>query len=197
MSKRIVDITASLAGLIVMAPLLLVLTLWIKLDSPGPVFFRQVRVGKGGQLFRIFKFRTMTVNQSPDAAQITVGGDARITQAGAFLRRTKLDELPQLFNVLKGEMSLVGPRPEVPKYVEYYSPENRRVVLSVRPGITDLASIAFRHENDILAKEPDPERAYIHKILPRKLRYCRFYVQKQSLAYDLQLILQTLKAVVS
>jgi len=191
------DFTASLIGLILLSPIFIIIAILIKLDSKGEVFFRQVRVGKNEKPFRIFKFRTMSVNQTKGSLQITAGADARITKVGSFIRKYKIDELPQLINVLKGEMSLVGPRPEVPKYVEHYSEDNRKVVLSVRPGITDLASIEYRNENDILASESDPEKAYIEKILPEKLKYCREYVEKQSFMYDIGIILKTIKAIVS
>jgi lipopolysaccharide/colanic/teichoic acid biosynthesis glycosyltransferase len=195
--KRTFDIIASLIGLIILSPLFIIIAVLIKMDSKGGVFFRQLRVGKNEQPFKIFKFRTMSVNQNKDSLQVTVGGDARITKIGKFIRKYKIDELPQLINVLKGEMSLVGPRPEVPKYVEHYSKENREIVFKVRPGITDLASIEYKDENDILANEQDPEQAYIEKILPAKLKYCSEYVEKQSFMYDIRIILKTVKAIVS
>ncbi len=188
--KRLFDFSAALLGLILLSPLLIAAAIAVRLDSPGPSFFRQERVGRGGPPFRILKFRTMTEGGS--GPQITVGADRRITRVGAFLRRTKLDELPQLLNVVRGDMSLVGPRPEVPRYVACYSERDRRIVLSVRPGITDLASIRFHDESAVLAREADPERAYVEKILPRKLRLYRHYVRRQSLGYDLAIILKTL-----
>lgn len=139
----------------------------------------------------------MTSKHKGGELKITIGNDSRITNIGKTLRKYKIDELPQLINILKGEMSFVGPRPEVPEYVKYYSQKDRDIVLSVRPGITDIASIEFKDENAILSQEADPEKAYIEKILPKKLRYCRFYVKKQSLAYDVSIILKTLQAVVS
>lgn len=194
--KRGFDLLAAGAGLLLLAPLLLLLALWIKLDSPGPVFFRQVRVGRNGVLFRIHKFRTMQVNAERHG-QLTVGSDARVTGAGRLLRKTKLDELPQLLDVLFGDMSLVGPRPEVPKYVAHYPDDVRDVVLSVRPGITDWASIKMIDENDILGQAADPERAYIEQILPEKLGYYVRYAQSHTLAEDIRIILATLMKIVT
>jgi lipopolysaccharide/colanic/teichoic acid biosynthesis glycosyltransferase len=192
--KRSFDLIAAGLGVLVLSPLLLLIAVAIKLDSAGPVFFRQVRVGRHRRPFRIRKFRTMTHNPQDRGLQITVGQDARITRVGTVLRRTKLDELAQLFDVLEGTMSLVGPRPEVPRYVEHYPAEVREIVLSVRPGITDLASIEYRDESALLARATDPEREYIEVILPAKLRYAVEYVQRQSLGYDLILILRTIAA---
>jgi lipopolysaccharide/colanic/teichoic acid biosynthesis glycosyltransferase len=195
MSKRLFDLLAAGAGLVLLAPLLLVMALWIKLDSPGPVLFRQQRIGRHGVPFDIYKFRTMA--DRPDAGrQLTVGRDPRITRAGHFLRRSKLDELPQLLNVLQGTMSLVGPRPEVPRYVACYPPEARKAVLSVAPGITDLASILYKEESEILGRAADPERAYIETILPVKLAYYQRYVRERSFWLDLRIIFQTLAAIV-
>ena len=178
-----------------LSPLMLAIALLIKLDSPGPVFFRQVRVGRHGQPFRIFKFRTMTQMQVSGAPQLTVATDARITRVGRWLRPTKLDELPQLIDVLRGTMSLVGPRPEVPRYVEHYPAESRERVLSVRPGITDFASVHYRNEGELLARAADPEREYLDVILPSKLRYAMHYVDNVSLADDLKLLGLTLRTV--
>jgi lipopolysaccharide/colanic/teichoic acid biosynthesis glycosyltransferase len=194
--KRVFDTVAAALGLLLLAPLLLALAAWIKLDSPGPVFFRQERVGRGGRPFRIHKFRTMRHAPQAEGAQITVGADARITRAGRWLRAAKLDELAQLIDVLRGDMSLVGPRPEVPRYVALYPPELRAQVLAVRPGITDLASIVFRDESTLLARAADPERAYREVILPRKLALAARYAAQASLATDLALILRTLAALV-
>jgi len=194
MTKRLFDIILSLIGLFVLSSVFFIIVVLIKLDSKGGVFFLQKRVGKGGKPFDIYKLRTMRVDNQ--GAKITVGNDSRITRVGCFLRKYKIDELPQLFNVLKGDMSLVGPRPEVPEYVNKYSQKDKDVVLSVRPGITDIASLNFSNESEILAKEEDPQAAYVNKILPKKLRYCRFYVQKQSFCYDIKLIFQTLAKVV-
>ena len=166
--KRLMDVVISGCALLVLWPLLLLIALAIKIDDPGPVFYRQVRVGRNGKEFRIFKFRTMVVDADKKGLQITVGRDSRVTRVGAFLRKTKLDELAQLLNVLTGEMSFVGPRPEVPKYVDLYTPYQRQVLL-VRPGITDYASIAYRNENDLLEGAQDPERMYIDEIMPAKI----------------------------
>ncbi|WP_436019166.1 sugar transferase [Rhizobacter sp. LjRoot28] len=195
MLKRGVDIACAAIGLLMLSPLLLGVALWIKLDSPGPVFFRQVRVGRHGRHFRIFKFRTMTHVAAPAGPELTVAGDARITRSGALLRKYKIDELPQLVDVLRGTMSLVGPRPEVPRYVAHYPPDFKARVLSVRPGITDLASVRFRNENDLLAQAEDPEREYLEVILPSKLQYAVDYVDNASLVSDLRLLGLTLKTV--
>jgi lipopolysaccharide/colanic/teichoic acid biosynthesis glycosyltransferase len=195
--KRAMDITASAIGLLLLSPLLLGVALWVKLDSPGPVFFRQERVGRHGRPFRIHKFRTMVADAPQRGAQITVGADARITRAGQWLRGRKLDELPQLIDVLQGTMSLVGPRPEVPRYVALYPADVRAEVLSVRPGITDLASIEFRRENELLAAAADPEREYVQVVMPQKLEYARAYVQQASLLGDLQLIWRTVRVLAS
>ncbi|MBJ6801944.1 sugar transferase [Geomonas propionica] len=195
LAKRLFDLFWAVPGLIVLSPLFLVLALWIKRDSSGPVFFRQVRVGRGGRHFSIYKFRTMCSDAEAKGRQITVGADPRITRSGSFLRKYKLDELPQLINVVLGDMSLVGPRPEVPRYVELYPERVRELVLSVPPGITDYASLEYRDENAILGRSPDPERAYIEEVMPAKLRYCERYVSERSLWVDLKLILATLYAV--
>ncbi len=192
--KRAADVALSLAGLAVLSPVLLVCAAAIKLDSPGPVFYRQVRVGRGGRAFRIFKLRTMTDGADRRGPEITVGGDARITRVGAVLRKYKLDELAQLINVLLGDMSFVGPRPEVPRYVSLYSAEQRKVLL-VRPGITDIASIAYRNENGLLAGSDDPERAYVETVMPAKLELNRQYIESFSLAGDVRLIFRTIFAV--
>jgi lipopolysaccharide/colanic/teichoic acid biosynthesis glycosyltransferase len=199
MSKRLFDLVAAGTGLLLLAPLLLALALWIRLDSPGPALFRQRRVGRHGVPFAILKFRTMRRQASAAAgtadAQLTVGQDPRITRAGRFLRRSKLDELPQLFNVVLGTMSLVGPRPEVPRYVDCWPPEARRTVLSVRPGITDWAAILYKDENAILGQAADPERAYVETILPVKLAYYQRYVHERSFWLDLRIIARTLAAI--
>ena len=195
MSKRAFDLMAALAGLVLLAPLLLVLVLWVKLDSRGPVLYRQQRVGREGKLFTIVKFRTMAQRDTA-GLQITVGADPRVTRAGRFLRRYKLDELPQLWNVIEGSMSLVGPRPEVPRYVAYYPPEQRRVVLSVAPGLTDWAAIRYKDENAILARSADPERAYVEAILPAKLDYSVRYVNERSFWGDVRILAYTLAAIV-
>lgn len=194
-AKRIFDLCFSFVGLIILAPLFIAISVWIKIDSQGSIFFRQIRVGKFGKEFKIIKFRTMVENAESLGKQITVSNDSRITTSGSFLRKYKLDELPQLFNVLKGEMSLVGPRPEVPKYVCLYTSEQRQI-LSVLPGITDLASIKFRNENEILAQAFDPEKVYIEQIMPNKLELNQAYICQSSILFDLYLILETLRRLI-
>lgn len=194
--KRLLDITASGLGLIVLSPIFLVLAIWIKLDSKGPVFYRQVRVGRNNKDFRIFKFRSMRVG-SDKGSLITIGGrDPRITRSGYFIRKFKLDELPQLFNVLVGDMSLVGPRPEVRHYVDYWTAEQMHV-LDVRPGITDPASIKFCNENELMAQVEDPEKYYIEVIMQEKIKLYLEYVEKHSFWYDLGLIFKTFWVIVS
>jgi len=195
MSKRLFDLVLAGVGLIVLAPVFAAIALWVKLDSPGPVFFRQVRIGQHGKPFRIHKFRTM-LPSSGTPLQLTVGEDSRITRSGRFLRRLKLDELAQLVDVVQGSMSLVGPRPEVPKYVALYPDDVRAIVLSVKPGITDSASIRYRNESEILARAADPEREYVEAILPVKLQYYVQYVNTRTLAADLRIILKTLGAII-
>lgn len=194
MNKRLFDLFAALAGIVLLSPMFLVLAVWIKLDSRGPVFFRQQRVGRNGQLFNIIKFRTM--HDGNHEALLTIGNDRRITQAGKFLRRHKLDEFPQLFNVVAGSMSLVGPRPEVPRYVDCYPPEVRAVVLSVTPGITDWASIYYKEENSLLSRSSNPEQAYLDTILPAKLKYNLRYVHERSFWNDIRIIFTTLATLV-
>ncbi len=188
MVKRLFDILFSAGALIVLAPLMLAVALWIKIDSPGPVLFRQARVGRGGKLFDILKFRSMRVDTAAQGPQLTVGDDPRITRAGAWLRKYKIDEFPQFVNVVLGDMSLVGPRPEVPRYVKLYPTAVRDLVLSVRPGITDTASIAYRDESEILRRSADPERTYVEQVLPAKLELSQRYVRERSLAGDLAII---------
>lgn len=195
MMKRLFDVVASGVGLIILSPLFLLVSIWVKLDSKGPVFFRQVRVGRFNKDFRIYKFRTMRLG-SDKGSQITVGGhDSRITQSGYFLRKTKIDELPQLINVFIGDMSLVGPRPEVRHYVDYWTSEQMRV-LNVRPGITDPASIRYRNENELLEKADDPEQYYIDVIMQDKIKLYLDYVDNHSFWYDLKLIFQTFYTIV-
>lgn len=194
-AKRIFDFIFALAGTIVLLPVFACLAIWIKLDSSGPAFFRQERVGRFGKHFRIFKFRTMCLDAEAKGRQITVGEDPRITCSGRFLRHYKLDELPQLLNVVLGEMSLVGPRPEVPRYVALYPPNVREKVLSVPPGITDYASIEYKDENAILGRAGDPDIAYIEEVMPVKLHYYQRYVAERSLWVDFVLIIRTLKAI--
>ena len=195
-AKRVMDIAISAAALCVLWPVFLLIALAIVIDDPGPVFYRQVRVGRGGRPFRIFKFRTMVVDADKKGLSITVGRDSRITRVGAFLRKTKLDELAQLLNVLCGQMSFVGPRPEVPRYVELYTLYQRQVLL-VRPGITDYASIAYRNENDLLAGADDPEKMYIETIMPDKIELNMKYLREISPLADLRLILKTVIAVIA
>ena len=193
MSKRLFDLAVTLALLPLALPLMAAIALWVRLDSPGPALFRQQRVGRGGRLFRIHKFRTMHVAHDGGGPQITARSDVRITRAGRWLRATKLDELPQLIDVLKGDMSLVGPRPEVPRYMALYPDEARRLILSVRPGITDRAAIEFRDEEHLLASAADPERTYVEQIMPIKQRHYLDYVARHSVAGDLRILLDTLR----
>ena len=193
--KRTFDIIASGLGLVVLCPLFLILAIWIKLDSKGPVFFRQVRVGRYNKDFRIFKFRSMRVG-SDKGSLVTIGGhDPRVTRSGYFIRKFKFDELPQLINVLIGDMSLVGPRPEVRHYVDYWTPEQMHV-LDVRPGITDPASIKFRNENELMEQAENPEKYYIEVIMQEKIKLYLEYVEKHSFMYDLGLIFKTLFVIV-
>ena len=191
MAKRLFDIVSSGIGLLCLAPVFVVMAIWIKLDSRGPVFYRQTRVGRYGRDFRIFKFRSMRVG-SDKGRQITVGErDPRITRSGYFIRRYKIDELPQLINVFLGDMSVVGPRPEVRKYVDLYSEEQRKV-FQVRPGITDLASIKYRNENELLSQVDDPDTYYIDVIMPDKLAINLEYIHHQSFMGDIKIIFNTL-----
>lgn len=194
--KRTFDIIASGLGLLILSPLFLIVSAWIKFDSKGPVFYKQFRVGKDNKDFQLFKFRSMKPD-SDKKGLITVGGrDPRVTRSGYYIRKYKLDELPQLINVFKGDMSLVGPRPEVRKYVDLYSPDQLKV-LSVRPGITSLASIKYRNENEILAQAEDPDKAYIEKIMPEKIKIDLQYVPKASLWTDIKLIFATFKEIIT
>src|SRR5664279_2841538 len=194
MAKRLLDIVAATFGLLLLAPLFLLIAAVIRLETPGPIFFRQERVGRHGRSFRIFKFRTMAVAGGA-GPQVTAAGDSRVTRVGGWLRRFKLDELAQLIDVLRGTMSLVGPRPEVPRFVEHYPPEWRDRLLSVRPGITDFASVRFRDEGELLAGAADPEREYIEVVLPAKLQYALDYVDNPSLGTDLRVLGLTLRTV--
>jgi lipopolysaccharide/colanic/teichoic acid biosynthesis glycosyltransferase len=196
MTKRLFDFLVSGFGLLVLLPIFLSLALWIKLDSKGPVFFRQERVGLGGKLFRIHKFRTMVVDAEQLGLQITVGADPRVTRVGHLLRKYKLDELPQLLDVIIGHMSLVGPRPEVPHYVACYPESVRSLVLSVRPGITDNASIEFKDENKILGQSINPNETYIKEILPIKIQYYLDYVNSRTFFGDFLIIMRTINALV-
>lgn len=194
--KRIFDIVASGLGLIVLSPLFLILAVWIKLDSPGPVFYRQVRVGRHNKDFRIFKFRSMRVG-ADKGSLVTIGGrDPRVTRSGYYIRKFKLDEFPQLINVFLGQMSIVGPRPEVRHYVDYWTPEQMHV-LDVRPGITDPASIKFRNENELMEQADDPERYYIEVIMQEKIKLYLEYVRDHSFWGDIKLIFKTFWGIVS
>ncbi len=189
--KRLFDITASFFGIIILSPLLIFIGLWVGLSSKGGVFYKQIRVGKNNKDFKLYKFRSMRVN-SDKQGLLTVGSkDSRITTAGYFIRKYKIDELPQLFNVLKGDMSFVGPRPEVRRYVDLYSEEQMKV-LSVRPGITDPASIKYRNENDILSSASNPEEYYIQHIMPDKLKINIDYINTQTFIKDIKIIFQTI-----
>lgn len=191
--KRAFDILCSFLGLTVLSPVLLVVSVLVAVTSPGGVFFRQERIGKDGRPFRIFKFRSMRKDNA--GLKITTGNDSRITPVGRFLRKSKIDELPQLINVLVGDMSFVGPRPEVADYVNLYTPYQRQVLL-VRPGITGLASIRFRNENDLLTASDDPNRTYVEQIMPRKIDLDLEYIPHASVFYDLKLIFQTFAVVI-
>jgi len=191
MVKRAFDLVVSLVALILLAPLFAVVALVVKLDSPGPVFFRQERVGRHGVPFRIHKFRTM--REDAAGLPLTVGADARVTRSGQWLRRTRIDELPQFIDVLAGRMSLVGPRPEVPRYVAHYPPALRERALAVRPGITDPASLEYIDEAALLARAADPEREYIEVILPAKVRRAAEYAERATLGSDLAVIARTLR----
>ena len=194
--KRLFDIIASGCGLVVLSPLFLVLAIWVKLDSKGPVFYRQVRVGYKNKDFRIFKVRSMRVG-ADKGSLVTIGGrDPRVTRSGYFIRKFKFDELPQLINVFLGDMSLVGPRPEVRHYVDYWTPEQMHV-LDVRPGITDPASIKFRNENELMEKAEDPESYYINVIMQEKIKLYLEYVENASFWYDIKLIFETFKVIVT
>lgn len=189
--KRAFDIIMAALGLVLLSPLMILIALLIKLTSPGPIFYGQERVGRNFKPFRIWKFRSMVPHADRIGGLLTAGRDPRITPVGAFLRKTKLDELPQLWNVLVGDMSFVGPRPEVRRYVEYYRQEYEHI-LQVRPGITDPASLKYRHESEILGQCADPEHIYLTQILPDKIALARQYIQQQSLWYDLMLIMKTI-----
>lgn len=191
--KRIFDIVASLFGVLILLPLFIIVSVLIKLDSKGTILFKQVRVTKDGKKFNIYKFRTMQMDSEKEG-QLTVGKDNRITKIGSILRRTKLDELPQLFNVLFGDMSLVGPRPEVPKYVSFYT-EEQKEILKVRAGITDYASIYFSDENSLLASQKNPEQFYIDVIMPKKIELNKKYINEISVFTDIKIIFLTIKKI--
>ena len=194
MSKRALDLVLALGGLVVFVPFLVIFGLWIKIDSPGPIFFRQERVGRGGLPFQILKLRTMQLN-AEKSGRLTIGDDSRVTRAGRFLRRHKLDEFPQLMNVVLGNMSLVGPRPEVREYLEFYPPDARRAILSLRPGMAAPNSLVLFNESDILGRSADPHQTYISEIIPIKAHCALQYEMDNSLLDDLKVILRTLRKV--
>lgn len=193
-TRRALDVLLASTGLLVLSPFLALTALLVRASSPGPVIFKQVRVGRNAETFNILKFRTMREDAEKLGGQLTIGSDSRVTRIGAVLRNWKLDELPQLINVLRGEMSIVGPRPEVPRYVDLYTSEQLRV-LEVRPGLTDPASVAFRNESEVLANHTDPEQAYILEVMPRKLELNLEYLARRSLTSDVGVIWDTLRAV--
>jgi lipopolysaccharide/colanic/teichoic acid biosynthesis glycosyltransferase len=189
--KRALDVVGSALGLVMLSPMLPIVAIAIKRDSPGPIFFRQDRVGRDGRIFRIYKFRSMGVRTAADDTALTLRADKRVTSVGAFLRKTKLDELPQLINVLSGDMSLVGPRPEVPEFMKFYSSEQRAIILAMRPGMTDYAAILFRDESSLLDQDSDPVTIYRYKIMPIKFGYYERYSREIGLLNDLRIILAT------
>jgi len=195
--QRLFDIVVTALALVLLAPIMIVIALAIRLDSPGPCLFRQVRVGRDGRPFRILKFRTMRHDIEVMEAGLGDDEDPRIARLGRMLRKHKLNELPQLFNVLRGEMSIVGPRPELPRFVEQYKLRDRDAVLSVRPGITDPASLRYRNEGELLAAEADPYQAYVDRIMPRKLAIARWYLRRRSLLHDAAILFATAYALVS
>jgi len=192
--KRAFDVTVSLTGLVALAPVLTGVACAVRASSPGPVLFRQQRVGRHGVPFELLKFRSMRVGNA--GPQVTAGTDPRITAVGKWLRKTKLDELPELYNVLRGDLSLVGPRPEVPRYVAKYPDADREYLQRFRPGITDPATIRFRNEEEILARASDPEKAYVEEVLPQKLAMYRAYLERASLLGDLKVLLETARVIV-
>jgi lipopolysaccharide/colanic/teichoic acid biosynthesis glycosyltransferase len=194
--SRLFDVAFASLMLVLLGLSLLLVALAVKATSRGPALFRQTRVGRGGRPFAIYKFRTMTNVQNGGNLGMSFGESGRVTSLGRVLRTSKIDELPQLINVLRGDMSLVGPRPELPEFVGKYAAEDRAFVLSVAPGLTDFASIRFRHEGELLAAESDPQRTYEEVIMPAKLRYCRFYVRNANLRLDLYIIMQTISVLI-
>jgi lipopolysaccharide/colanic/teichoic acid biosynthesis glycosyltransferase len=196
MLKRLFDIIGSIIGLFLLSPLFLLLSIWIKIDSKGPVFYRQKRVGKNGKLFSLFKFRSMNIGAEKNGL-LTVGrNDSRITRSGFFIRKYKLDEFPQLINVLSGDMSIVGPRPEVPKYVALYN-ENQMKVLQIKPGISDWASIKFSNESELLEKSKNPEKFYLNEVMPQKLALNLKYVETKTIWMDFKIIFFTIKKILT
>ena len=194
--KRIFDFNCSFLGIIILSPLLIFIALWIKFDSKGSVFFKQKRVGQYGKIIDVYKFRSMVNDAESLGLKITVGQDPRITRSGYYIRKSKIDELAQLFNVLNGSMSLVGPRPEVQEYIDVYPEDIKNLVLSVKPGITDFASIEFKDENNLLKGAIDPHQTYINDILPIKQKYYLQYVEQKSIWLDIKLIFQTIIAII-
>jgi lipopolysaccharide/colanic/teichoic acid biosynthesis glycosyltransferase len=190
--KRAFDIAGSALGLLFLLPVFMIVAIIIKLDSPGPIFFRQERVGLHGRPFRIFKFRSMVAGAARAGTALTVRADARVTRVGTFMRRSKLDELPQLFNVLIGDMSVVGPRPEVPQFMEFYAPSQRAIILSMRPGITDYAAILFRDESSLLDGQRDPIEVYRREIIPVKFSYYERYSREIGVMNDLRIVIATI-----
>ncbi|CDG23243.1 Putative glycosyltransferase [Xenorhabdus poinarii G6] len=193
--KIFFDFIASFIGIVFLSPILVSIAIWIKMDSKGPIFFRQKRIGQCGEPFYIHKFRSMTLN-SEQKGQLTIGNDSRITNSGKFIRKYKLDELAQLIDVIQGKMSLVGPRPEVPEFMDKYSPEIKTEILSVKPGITDLASIEMIDENEILSQYSNPHQAYIDIIMPIKAKYYLSYVKQQSFCFDIKIIFKTIYKII-
>src|SRR5258705_910507 len=196
-AKRILDVVGSALGLVLLLPVLAIVAVIIKLDSPGPIFFRQERVGLRGRSFRIFKFRSMVVDAARAGTALTVRADPRITRAGMFLRSSKLDELPQFINVLAGDMSIVGPRPEVPEFMKFYTPDQRAIILSIRPGITDYAAILFRDESSLLDRERNPIDVYRREIMPAKFAYYERYSREIGMLSDLRIIIATMLLLVA
>lgn len=196
-AKRLFDIGASTMGLVLCALPFVAIALAIRCEGAGAIFFRQQRIGRDGKPFRIWKFRTMRDTSAPPKANLTIAGDNRITRVGAILRATKIDELPQLINVLNGDMSLVGPRPETPDLIEHYSPAHRAAMLSIRPGITDYASIALRNESELLKSASDPLQYYRESLMPIKFEYCERYISEMGLVTDIKIIIMTLLTLVS
>lgn len=189
-TKRIFDLTSSVIVIVLLSWLFIIVSIWILIDSKGGIFYKQIRVGKNGKEFKLLKFRSMKTG-ADKSGQLTVGNDARVTRVGHFIRKTKIDEFPQLLNIIKGDMSVVGPRPEVPKYVALYNEEQMRV-LSVRPGLTDLASLKYFNEQEVLGKSLDPEKTYIEEVMPEKLRLNLQYVSQRSFYLDMSLIFRTI-----
>ena len=196
MTKRTFDFLGSLFGLLLLSIIFFFIALWIKLDSDGPIFFRQKRIGLKGNVFKIHKFRTMEIN-SEDQGRLTIGDDDRITQSGRFLRKYKIDELPQLIDVFIGSMSLVGPRPEVQEFINRYPVHVKNKILSIKPGITDMASIEMLNENYLLKEYKNPEQAYIDIILPMKQKYYLHYVDNQTIWFDIKIMFLTLKKIIT